>query len=330
MMLLHVIKIHHSTILMGPNLLVDMLKPLMKMRMNKIAFTADDKSMFRRIKISLRDQQCQRLLWREFFDDHLQIFIQESMLFGSNCSPFCSHFVKNKTTDKFSNEYPDAAHALKSFTYMDDLLSSETSVEKAIKVAKQSIKILKSINWELIGFQSNSVELLRSLPQSHVKHELIPKMNGDDINYSTKVLGLVWNSKTDTNKFELNKNALINSVKEEGHTPPKREQCSTIARIFDAIGFLAPCIIRGRILLQRSWRKKLDWDQPIGNEDKEMWISWLRDLEQVTKLRIPRLRFKDTNLGDVHSLELHTFCDAGKEAFAASSYIVATINSYRY
>jgi hypothetical protein len=317
-------------LLMGPNLLVDMLKPIMKMRMNKVAFTGDVKSMFHRIKISLRDQQCQRILWREFLDDPLQIFIQESMLFGPNCSPFCSQFVKNKIADNFVDKFPDAAHALKFLTYMDDLLTSEPSVEKAVSVAKQCIYILKSINWELIGFQSNSIEFLKSLPDSHVKQELIPIMSEEESTYTTKVLGLVWNPKTDMFKFQLDKNALIKSVKDLGHRPTKRDQCSTIARIFDAIGFLAPCIIRGRILLQRSWRNKIDWDDEIGDEENELWIKWLKDLEQVTKLQIPRLRFKNTNLKDVESLELHTFCDAGKEAFATSSYFVATINSYRY
>lgn len=320
----------NDNLLMGPNLLVDMLKPLMRMRMNKIAFTGDVKSMFHRIRISLRDQQCQRILWREFFDEPLQVFIQQVMLFGPNSSPFCSQFVKNKTADKFAETYPEAAHALKSYTYMDDLLSSEATVEKAIEVASQCIRILKSINWELIGFQSNSNKFLSALPHTHVKQELIPIMSEEESTYTTKVLGLVWNPKTDSFAFQLDKNLLIKSVRDCGHRPTKRDQCSTIARIFDVIGFLAPCIIRGRILLQRSWRNKVDWDEEIGDEENELWIKWLKDLEQVTRLQIPRLRFKYSNLSEVDSLELHTFCDAGKEAFATSSYFVATINSYRY
>ena len=35
-------------------------------------------------------------------------------------------------------------------------------------------------------------------------------------------------------------------------------------------------------------------------------------------------------MSDADSIELHCFCDAGKEAFAASTYLVATIQNYRY
>jgi CRISPR/Cas system endoribonuclease Cas6 (RAMP superfamily) len=41
----------NENLLMGPNLLVDILSPLMKMRVNKYAITADVKSMFHRIRI---------------------------------------------------------------------------------------------------------------------------------------------------------------------------------------------------------------------------------------------------------------------------------------
>ncbi|XP_070505333.1 uncharacterized protein [Chironomus tepperi] len=317
-------------LLMGPNLLVDMLKPLMKMRMNYVAFTADVKSMFHRIKISPRDQQCQRILWRESSDQPMQIFIQMVMLFGPNCSPFCSQYVKNKIADKYIEKFPNAANALKSYTYMDDLLTSEPTVKKAIEVATQSIAILKTINWDLIGFQSNSTEFLKALPESHIKREIMPLMTEQEATYTTKVLGLAWNPKKDVFVFQLDKNELIKMVKDCGHRPTKRDQCSTIARIFDANGFLAHCIIRGRILLQRSWRNKIDWDQEISEEENQLWTKWLHDLQMVSKLQIPRMRFSYANMSDVDVLELHTFCDAGKEAFATSSYFVATINSYRY
>ena len=327
-------KYHHTSLndhlLMGPNLLVDMLKPLMRMRMNRIAFTADVKSMFHRIKISPRDQQCQRIMWRESTEQPMQIFIQQVMLFGPNCSPFCSQFIKNKIADKYVDKFPDAANALKSFTYMDDLLTSEQTVTKAVEVASQCISILDTINWDLIGFQSNSSEFLRALPESHVKKEIIPLMSEEEACYTTKVLGLAWNPRKDVFIFQLDKNELIKMVKDDGHKPTKRQQFSTIARIFDANGFLAHCFIRGRILLQRSWRNKIGWDEEISEEENKLWIKWLVDLQKVTQLEIPRMRFKYANMSDVSSLELHTFCDAGKEAFATSSYFVATINSYRY
>jgi hypothetical protein len=320
----------NENLLMGPNLLVDMIHPLMRMRMYKYAFTADVKSMFHRVFINERDQQCQRIVWRRSLDEPMQVFIQQVMLFGPKSSPFVSQFVKNKTADKFQDKYPSAARALRDFTYMDDLLSSEPTAEKAIEVSTQCIEILKSINWDLIGFQSNSLEVLRALNKDHIKRESIDIMTTEESTYTTKVLGIAWNIKTDCFVFNLNKNAFIKLVKECGHKPTKRDQCSTIARIFDILGLISHCIIRGRILLQRSWKKQLKWDDEISNEDHAEWLKWLNDLEKVSLLKIPRLRFDSHNISDASSLELHTFCDAGKEAFAAVSYLVAKINNYRY
>ena len=155
-------------------------------------------------------------------------------------------------------------------------------------------------------------------------------MTTEESSYTTKVLGVAWNPKSDSFEFNLNKNAFIKLVKDCGHKPTKRDQCSTIARIFDILGLISHCIIRGRILLQRSWKKKLDWDEEISDQEHADWLKWLNELEKVSLLKIPRLRFESYNITDASSVELHTFCDAGKEAFAAVSYLVATINNYRH
>lgn len=319
----------NENLLMGPNLLVNILAPLMRMRMYKYAFTADVKSMFHQVMISEEDQQCQRVMWRYDHSQPLQVYIQQVMLFGPKCSPFASQIVKNETADRWSQKYPNATKALKEYTYMDDLLYSEPTLESAVEIASQCIEILKSINWDLVNFQSNSTKLLQEISQNNVKRETIEIMSSTEATYTTKVLGVAWNPKIDAFEFHLNKNAFIKLAKDCGLKPTKRDQCSTIARIFDVLGLISHCIIRGKILLQRSWRKKLEWDDEISNEDHREWLKWLSDLEKVSLLKIPRLRFQNFNLLDAQSLEIHTFCDAGKEAIAAVSYMVGTFNNYR-
>jgi hypothetical protein len=84
----------NANLLKGPDLLVDLIYPLLRMRENQVAFTADIKSMFMRMKENLRDQQCQRILCRENPDDDFRVYIMTSVLFGPTCSPFISQFVK--------------------------------------------------------------------------------------------------------------------------------------------------------------------------------------------------------------------------------------------
>ncbi|KAG5667367.1 hypothetical protein PVAND_015350 [Polypedilum vanderplanki] len=312
----------NSCLLKGPKLIVDILQPHFKFRQNRVAFTCDVKSMYHRVHICPRDQQVQRILWRESDDKPMKIYIHQRMLFGPASSPFTSQLVKNKTADQWMDRHPEAAETIKSFTYMDDTLTSAKTVKQATDIAQGCIEILKSIDWDLVSFQSNSRELLKSLPHTHIKKELVELLVSETENYATKVLGCVWNPQEDCFLYKYD-NDFVKASINNGHRPTKRDQASTIARMFDVRGEIAHYIIRGRILLQRSWKNKLGWDEAITEEDFKLWIKWLKDLEDIAKLRIPRQYSSYLeSLAEADAIELHIFADAGKEAFAAVSYFV--------
>lgn len=320
----------NENLLKGPDLLIDLLKPLIVMRMNKIAFVADIKAMFMRMKINLRDQQCQRVIWRECEQDEMRVFIFTSMLFGPSCSPFASQYVKNHVADLWKANYPDAANIIKELMYMDDLLTSESSIDKAVAVAKQCIEIFDSINWKLVSFQSNCLKFMRALPECHVKQDMIPIFENESEACITKVLGCVWDTRKDCFIFNFNKNLFVKIVKDYNHRPTKRDQCSTIARIFDVLGLISHFIIRGKMLLQRSWVEGIGWDDQISEENFKLWMEWLNETENIAKLKIPRMFCDSKNLSQCDSIEMHTFCDAGGEAFAAVVYVVACVGCERY
>ncbi|KAG5671496.1 hypothetical protein PVAND_001690 [Polypedilum vanderplanki] len=319
----------NANLLPGPNLLIDLLKPIMRMREKPIAFTGDIKSMFNRILIHPDDQNCQRLLWRADTSQPMQIFIKKSMLFGPSSSPFVSQFVKNWIADTHKQQYPEASQSIKEDVYMDDWLTSFSTVEEAIARLKEGIAIFASAQMQLVGIQSNNASLLSSVPDYRIKKEMIPLMSDSYAEYVSKVLGINWDTTTDSIVFELNDELLKDKFLLTGIKPTKREQCSLIARIFDVLGLLAHCIIRARILLQHSFKNKIEWDQEITDEDAILWSQWLVDLKKASKVQIPRCRSSLDSLADAESLELHTFSDAGQEAFAAVSYLVVLHNKQR-
>ncbi|KAG5685109.1 hypothetical protein PVAND_014307 [Polypedilum vanderplanki] len=316
-------------LLTGPNLLIDLLKPLMSMRENQIAFTGDIKSMFPRIKIDPKDQNCQRILWRENLDEPMQIFIFSSMLFGPSSSPFQSQFAKNWIADQFKDKYPSTSESIKTEVYMDDWFSSAATTESAINRIREGIEIFAAARMQLVGIQSNSPELLSAIPIENVKKELIPLITELRVEYVSKVLGVNWDTSNDEIIFEINSELLKDKLQTTGIKPTKRELCSLIARIFDVLGLLAHCIIRARILLQRTWKKRIDWDQEIEDEEAKLWSEWLTDIKKAATVRIPRQRSSLSCLGEAKTIELHTFCDAGKEAMATVAYIVAISHNRR-
>ena len=208
------------------------------------------------------------------------------MLFGPKSSPFTSQFVKNATAESWKEKYPEAAEAIIHSMYMDDLLTSVSSLSKATSIAKQCIEIFDSINWKLISFQSNSVEFLKSLPVTNTVQDTIPLLESEHGSCVTKVLGCMWDTKNDAFIFKFDKNLFIKIVKDCEHRPTKRDQCSTIARIFDVLGLISHFIIRGKMLIQRSFLKELDWDDKVSENEHKDWIEWLNEIENISKFYV--------------------------------------------
>lgn len=312
----------NSKLLKGPDLLVNILQPLLKMRMSKYAFTADVSKMFHMMRLTPRDQQCQRILYRERHNEPMKTLILSVMSFGPTSSPFTSQYVKNWNADRWKEVYPVAADTLKHYTYMDDVLTSESTLPIAIETAKQCIKICDDIGWKLTNFQSNSVELLQALPESNVKKDLIPLLESETERHVTKVLGCNWNTKSDCFEFNLDSNLFVKLVNEFNQRPTKRDQASTIARIYDNLGLISNYTILGKILLQRSWQRKLDWDEAIPEAEAKLWKEWLHDINNIARIQFNRQYTSLNSITDADKIELHTFCDAGGEAYGAVSYLV--------
>ncbi|KAK9739528.1 Pao retrotransposon peptidase [Popillia japonica] len=93
---------------------------------------------------------------------------------------------------------------------------------------------------------------------------------------------------------------------------------SPTLRIFDPLGLISPCIVTTKILLQKLWLCKLDWDDPIPPEICQEWLSFCSDLQFLKDIIIPRqvLEKLENNTG----FDLIGFCDASQHAYASCVY----------
>ena len=89
--------------------------------------------------------------------------------------------------------------------------------------------------------------------------------------------------------------------------------------MFDPLGLASPATIKGKIGLQKLTIAHADWDESIGEQEQRWWIRWLEKIEELKKLKIPRCIRPKTG-EDVES-EVHIFCAASEEAFAAVAYL---------
>ncbi|XP_070067841.1 uncharacterized protein [Drosophila takahashii] len=138
---------------------------------------------------------------------------------------------------------------------------------------------------------------------------------------SIKTLGLYWQPSPDVYGFKIH--FAINA------TLSKRSLLSTVARLFDPLGFLAPVIVMSKILLKDEWSFRmqkpdgtysaLDWDDMLPESLAERWQQYLEQLPEVQHIRVPR--WFGCDFGNAISIQLHMFSDGSSLAYAACAYL---------
>ncbi|KAL7882808.1 hypothetical protein SRHO_G00004660 [Serrasalmus rhombeus] len=102
----------------------------------------------------------------------------------------------------------------------------------------------------------------------------------------------------------------------------RRGVLSTVASVYDPLGFVAPFILVGKQILQALCRDKIRWDEDLPEHILPQWESWLKDLPHLAALKIPR-SYLPSSFGEVMLYELHNFSDASLSGYGACSYLRA-------
>ncbi|CAB0045358.1 unnamed protein product [Trichogramma brassicae] len=82
--------------------------------------------------------------------------------------------------------------------------------------------------------------------------------------------------------------------------------------------WIAPVVVRAKMLLQHLWLHGHDWDQLADAATTEAWLDYRRQLPELQALRIPRWMGTKINTPAM----LHGFSDASERAYAAAIYLV--------
>lgn len=283
----------NSNLLKGPDNMAPLLQGLFRFRENAIAVNADVKEMFHQIGITEEDQQCQRFLYRNCDDTQPPtVYVMQRMMFGPTRSPSCAQFVKNKHAALYEKDKPEASAALINFTYVDDYFNSHPTIEEALRVTKDAFTICDSMGFDLLGVQSNKLELLESLPPQKVKSSLVSIEPQDSENYVAKVLGMYWQSFPDFFTFKMTRDELMKKMMTTDFVPSKREILRTLLRSFDPLGIIAHYLVRGKIVLQEIWREGTDWDEPIPICLIAPWQEFIHELPNIENVRTALQRIK--------------------------------------
>ena len=139
---------------------------------------------------------------------------------------------------------------------MDDSMDSVKDEVEGVKLYKELSDLWKQAGMLTHKWLGNSLVVLKEIPQQDRAKELELDKNSS---ITAKTLGVLWMASEDVFTFNFN-------TAEQELKFTKRGFLKRIAMLFDPLGFLAPFIIRAKILMQEIWIVGVGWDDPLPDE----------------------------------------------------------------
>ncbi|XP_035226635.1 uncharacterized protein LOC118198966 [Stegodyphus dumicola] len=84
---------------------------------------------------------------------------------------------------------------------------------------------------------------------------------------------------------------------------------------FDPIRVSSPALLIPKIILQKNWKLKSDWNEELPEDIQKEFSKWATEIHFLNDCRIPRRIFIDS------TSSLHVFCDACKLAYGACIFL---------
>lgn len=288
----------------GPNLQNDLFQILLKFRLRSVAISADIRQMYLRILMDEKYTRFQRLLYRFDINEPINIFEMTRVPFGLCCSPYLAiRTVRQLALDE-RERCPLAADVAETDIYMDDLATSCSSVAEGIALSNQLIDLFAAGGFELVKFSSNSPEVLSNIPVSHRISETVEFSSDSQL----KILGLHWVPAEDVFTF---------SVTPQSRDCTKRNILSTIARLWDLMGFVAPVTLLAKLIIKSLWRENIGWDEVPPANVVALWQKFEAELPLLQQIKLPR----HLGVNDECVISILGFADASENAYGGVVYL---------
>ncbi|XP_045482103.1 uncharacterized protein LOC123686147 [Harmonia axyridis] len=257
--------------------------------------------MYRAIWLHPEDCEYQHIFWRFSFDDPLTEWELRTVTFGISSSPFLAQRTLKQLILDEGARFPRAAQILESYRFMDDILFGAFSTTAASELCQELVALLRLGGFELRKWASSCTSI-REDCSIEFKDLSIAGTS------SIKVLGLIWDPIRDEFRFKVDDSQTILT---------KRGILSRVARIYDYNGYLSPVTFAMKVILQRLWLLKTEWDDPSPPEIIELWNPLEKEFKMLEGISIPRCVVPSTPL----RAQIIGFCDASILGMAAVVYL---------
>ncbi|XP_067274307.1 uncharacterized protein [Pseudorasbora parva] len=305
----------NELLLPGPTLGPSLLAVLLRFREHAIAISSDIRGMFHQVRLLPKDKPLLRYVWRDMQRDRLpDVYEWQVLPFGTTCSPCCASFALQKHVLDHSQPGEDTRVSVEKSFYVDNCLQSFDSPKTAKNLVDKLYSLLASGGFELRQWASNDPSVISHLPfDIQSQNSILWLCEGhQDVQEST--LGLHWNCQSDTLSYKRRK--------PDCQMPTMRSIYQILASQYDPLGYIVPFTTRAKVIVQRLWDKKREWDDPRLPENLlDSWKQWESELEDLQHITLPRCYCSEELDCSTSNRQLHIFCDASEKAYGSVAYL---------
>ena len=315
----------NSLLAKGTNNMNRLINILISWSGHKFAFHADIRKMYNTIYLDKKHWKYQLYLW----DDKLRVGIAprakviKSAIFGVRSSGNVAEAGVRKTAELIKDRFPKAHYTIMNELYVDDCLSGDNSQSEAEQLADQlTVGMMKG------GF----------VFKYFIFSGRDPPAESTTDGVSVVVGGVRWFPKEDV--ISLNIPKLGFSKKKRGRKRivmvlddfilviTKRNCVSRVYEVFDPKGLVAPLLCRFKLDLHELTTRKLDWDDKIPEDLRQIWKDNFEMIDQISNIRFNRAVIPEDAVG----IELETIdtADASQQMVCVAIYVRFLLKSGGY
>ena len=309
-----------------------------------MALTADIERAFLNIPVNPNERDLLRfLLFNSIESDDPEIVVLRftRLVFGPISSPFALGATVRHHLSKYENFDKEFVAVVVRSLYVDDFASGSPSVNSAFVLYQRLKKVFSEGNFNMRKWLSNDPELMNLIEKAETKTVTVgqpePKLSEDssgvvnkDLTYSKimlnglnsgdddKVLGIAWDRKSDSLKFELKK--VVENVTFDHVT--KRTIFSTTAKFYDLLGIIRPIILPLKLLFQEVCKfTDVEWDSELDSTTVGRFKEIIEDIRATGIIEVKQCYYEDLN--NANSVQIHTFGDASEVVYGTIVYLRA-------
>lgn len=308
----------NDVLMTGPDLINSLLGVLLRFRKDLVAVTADIQQMFYCFVVSEKHRNFLRFFWYEDNNPEKELveYRMRVHVFGNSPSPAVATYGLRKAAQSGEGAYgSDVVSFVKRNFYVDDGLVSLPTASDAIDLMKRTQEaLMEEGNLRLHKIASNSQDVMNAFSKDDKASHLKDIDLGVSEAPMQRSLGLYWNLQSDSFTYRT-------SLGEKPFS--KRGILSVVNSLYDPLGFIAPVVILGKLLLRDLMASTKNWDEPLPEIVRDKWERWKNSLLELDQLSVPRT-YATISWKDMIRKEVHIYCDASEKAIAAVAFLKTT------